>query len=721
MTCDPAQKISPALIMLWSALTDTDGETLTTTWEQWFATFERPDRFTDESTHPGWSACCCEPPRRKASNVVGVSALVLDYDAGTTSLDDAAALWADHFGAMHTTRSHKPEHPRFRVILPLTRIVTPDEFAVVWRWASKIAAGANHKIDTKTKDLARLWYRPALTEGYETRRLTGDPIDPDPIIAAHKYDENERQREREEQRSPAQSTDIEKRASKYLAKLPEAISGSGGHQALWTAALALVRGFRLPPERALSMLSREYNPRCKPMWSERELRHKVTDAEADATTPYGYLADRVRAVPNMPEMPPDDDWVPTVPDDFVEEEAPRASMVSPIASVAIEWSAQLAKTPQGHVRNTFDNICRILEHHPKYGENLTYDEMRLTPLLGERAVNDADVGRIRRELEQNFGIQAAEANVRAALCTVSDARRFHPVRRYLTSLEWDGESRIERVASTILHADVSPLNIAMVRKWFISAAARALDPGCKCDDIFVLQGSQGSYKSTFFSTLGGKWFSDTFMNITDKDGLLQLHSAWIYEWAEIESITNVKQASTVRAFASSKSDSFRAPFGRTIEIHPRSNVIVGSVNPEQFLTDPEGTRRFHVVQVPKGQEVDINKLTEWRDQLWAEAVSLYKRGEQWHLTKGEEAKREEANREFDVEDSWEQPVSEWLARKPDQITTFALLTEAVKLFPGQITRATEMRMGNVMKRLGYVGQRHREGSRLLRVWKVGTT
>lgn len=718
MPCDaPTQKIAPAAVMLWQSLQDTEGTSVTTTWDELFAGWSDPPRFRGDTRHGGWSACICEPPVRAAVNVVGMSALVLDYDGGTL-IEDAVDVWSDRLGALHTSRSHKADAPRFRVVLPFTRIVTPDEYAIVWRWAQRLASSAGQRVDPACKDVARFWFRPALTADYQTRRLPGtEALDPDPIVAAHKYEENERNRAAQEQTAPR--GDVEKRALKYLQKLPPSISGSGGHQALWTAALSLVRGFRIDPPRALAMLRTEFNPRCQPPWSEKELRHKVDDAEQDATTAYGYLADRVRAVTPVPD--PDPDYVPEVPPDFVDDVPPADAPTAPRVASPDNWRAQLSCDARGNVRKTFDNICRILEHHESYGPRLAYNEMRLTPEIGGRAVSDADVGRIRREIEQHFGIQCVEADTRAALLVVSDTNRYHPVRQYLQGLAWDGVPRIGRVVTEVLGAEDAPLHQAMVRNWFVSAAARALQPGCKVDTSLVLVGKQRARKSTFFSVLGGEWFADTHMNITDKDGLLQLHSAWIYEWAEIEGITTTRRADDVKRFASSSADTFREPFGRAVAIHKRSTVIVGTSNEDQLLIDPTGSRRFNILRV--ADRVRYELAEEWRDQLWAEAVDLYGDGShdgvhgvQWWLSDEHEKAREAAAVEFTVEDSWEEPIEAWLATKPPMVTTGRLLDLAVNIPAGQRSRGAEMRVGSIMRRLGYSMRRKRDDGSVLRVW-----
>lgn len=719
-----APTVAPAAIMLWPNLQDTEGTYVETTWDEFFASWAEPPRFAGDTRHGGWSACVCEPHHRAATNVVGLSALVLDYDNGTP-LDDACATWREYMGALHTSRSHTAEKPRFRIVLPFSRIVTPDEYAILWRWAQKLSTAEGHRIDPACKDVARFWFRPARTAAYETRRLIGErAIDADLIVSAHKYEEHERQRAAQAQRQP--STDVEKRALRYLEKLPASISGSGGHGALWTAALALVRGFRIAPPRALQMLKTEFNPRCQPPWSEREIRHKVEGAEQDATTEYGYLADRVRAVvtrepSRTPEPPPDadPDYVPAVPPDFVDEfGASTPASTAPRVASAANWRATLHTSPNGHVKGTFDNICKILEHHESYGARLAYDEMRVTPTLNGRHMNDADVGRIRREIEQHFGFQPSDPNVRAAIATVADQRRFHPVRRYLEALEWDGVPRIGNVVTDVLYASSTAIHQSIVRKWFIAATKRALQPGCQVDELLVLVGAQGARKSTFFRVLGGEWFSDTFMDITNKDALLQLHSAWIYEWAEIEQITTQRHAGNVKSFSSSPRDSFRAPFARTVEPHPRTTVIVGSTNADQFLVDPTGNRRFHIVRV--GDRLNIDWLEANRDQLWAEAAVSARAGERTYLDETEEKERAAMNEDFELEDSWTQPITEWLSCPPPVVTMHAVLTKALGLLSSQVKRAEEQRAGAVMRRLGWTRRKVRQGSATVWAWQLGT-
>lgn len=188
---EPAENTSKPVgrcaITTWNNLTDTAGTSIDTTWDEFFASMRTAPPYRGDVRHGGWSAAVCEPCARADVNVCGLSALVLDYDGGT-SVDDAVAHWSDWYGLLYTTRRHKSEAPRFRIILPFTRIVTPDEYAIVWKWAEQLANDAGHKIDAVCHNPSRYWYLPGVPRGgeYVTRDLRGAALDPDPILAAHR-------------------------------------------------------------------------------------------------------------------------------------------------------------------------------------------------------------------------------------------------------------------------------------------------------------------------------------------------------------------------------------------------------------------------------------------------------------------------------------------------------------------------------------------------------
>lgn len=369
----------------------------------------------------------------------------------------------------------------------------------------------------------------------------------------------------------------------------------------------------------------------------------------------------------------------------------------------------------GKLKNTFANLCTVLRFAPTYQGKYSYDEMLLRPVREGKPMSDGDVGHLREELEKLYSLTPETGNIHQALLTVAEERRFHPVRHYLTELpSWDGVCRIDSLIGTVLkigRGQDPQLATSLLRKWFISAVARAMKPGCKCDTALVLVGDQGLKKSMFFEMLAGPWFGDSRMDIENKDSVLQLHATWIYEWGEIEEITGRKQADTVKKFLSVRRDLLRPPYARGVDFYPRACVIVGTTNNPEFLNDPTGDRRFWIIEL--AEETDIKLLLEWRDALWAEALAAYHAGETWHLDRGEEASRAEDARAHHIHDPWEPLIAEWLEHPVQRhlqfFTTSDILTGALAMRKAEIRREHETRVGIVMRTLRWTPRRLRKG------------
>lgn len=385
-----------------------------------------------------------------------------------------------------------------------------------------------------------------------------------------------------------------------------------------------------------------------------------------------------------------------------------------------DWQDDLIRTPRGAVKNTFANLCAILRNAPEYAK-IRYNEMLLTPENDGRPMADAELGAMREAIELRYGFSPGADSLSQALITVSSERSHHPVREYLQGLAWDGVARLDCVAQWYLGAEASPINVTMLRAWFISAVARAMDPGCKVDTALVLVGKQGARKSGFFRTLGGAWFSDTAINLDSKDAYQQLRGAWIYEWGEIEYITGRAHAGKVKAFVTSQTDSFRPPFMRALSVYRRSNVIVGSTNEDQFLNDPTGSRRFWVVRV--GDRIDLERLACDAAQLWAEAVAAYRSGEAWWLTADAEQARAVSSEDFAVADPWEGAIAAWIdgrnpIEKDKPITTRKVLVDVLGMKLSDAGQADSNRVASVMKRLGYRNHVAKVDGKPVRVWEL---
>jgi hypothetical protein len=482
------------------------------------------------------------------------------------------------------------------------------------------------------------------------------------------------------------------KAKSYAQKIDPAISGNGGHLATFTAALKLTSGFNLSAEETLEVMCEAYNPRCEPLWSEKELQHKVEGAYKLSI-----------------------------------EEGNRGRLIiaDDQAAARAEVRKVLVKDDHGHPRAIPANLIKILREDPQYGPRLSLNEMSLEICFDRRAQPDHFVIAVQEQLQDNYHLNFPEREIRSKLLAQAANNPFHPVREYLKCLpRWDGVERLTRVATEILGTEGSALYDTYLTKFFIAAVRRVLHPGCKVDTVLVLTGPQGAMKSSFFDVLGGEWFNDSPIDMSNKDGVMVLHRAWISELAEIDHATSSTVVERMKAFISSRKDIFRAPYAASADAHPRSCILVGTSNREAYLTDASGSRRFWTVKVSAPANLEL--LRDWRDQLWAEAVGLEHTGIDHWLGAEDEAAREIDAEQHECEDPLESKFLDWLEilkksqSSPgkagfdpmDGIST-AKLMEVLDLPASQRGHGGSMRLSATLKKHGWE-QRSRKhgGSRL---------
>ena len=248
---------------------------------------------------------------------------------------------------------------------------------------------------------------------------------------------------------------------------------------------------------------------------------------------------------------------------------------------------------------------------------------------------DADSSQLLVMLDKRY-VPFSKRNLDACFTKMADDREFHPVREYLDALPpWDGVCRIETLLHRCMEADDTPYVRAVTRKVFAAAVARIYCPGTKFDSVLVLDGAQGIGKSSIFRMLTGpEYYSETLSltDMNDKAGAEKLQGYWI---AEIGELAGMKKADIekVMAFLSTSDDMYRPSYGKVVESHPRQTVIIATVNGERgYLRDITGNRRFWVVKCLQKEPVRKFSFTpEERDQIWAEAVWIWRNGEKLYL------------------------------------------------------------------------------------------
>ena len=260
--------------------------------------------------------------------------------------------------------------------------------------------------------------------------------------------------------------------------------------------------------------------------------------------------------------------------------------------------------------------------------------------------------------------------------TAAKDHTFHPVKDYLTNLEWDGKLRIANFAADYLGADASPYHAAVSQSILIAGVARIMQPGCKYDTVPILEGSQGKGKSSAIEALFSPWFSDDLAELGSKDAAMQVRSAWCIEIAELASMGRT-EIERVKAFITRRVDRFRPSYGRHVIEVPRQSVLFGTTNNDTYLKDETGGRRFWPIRC--NGRIDLDAIKRDKNQLWAEAVSLFNAGTPWWLTDAktiDAASEEQAERY--IGDPWQTSITRLFKRKPPSaLTTFSLASHSI--------------------------------------------
>mgnify|MGYP005852643209 CR=1 FL=1 len=405
----------------------------------------------------------------------------------------------------------------------------------------------------------------------------------------------------------------------------------------------------------------------------------------------------------------------------------RRSAAQPLLAVHPEgtsWRNDLLLNLNSTVKPVLANAITALRGAPEWAGVLAYDEFANSTVMQKPTPWMKADSRLPHEWTTNDDILTTEwlhhqgifVSVEAAAQAVESVARerlFHPVREYLKALEWDGTSRLESWLSEYLGVDASPYAAAVGSRWMISAVARIFQPGCKADCCLILEGEQGIRKSTALRVLAQPWFTDELSDIGSKDAALQTRGVWVIEIAELESMSR-SEVGRIKAFMSRSTDRFRPPYGQRLIESPRQCVFSGSVNHGTYLRDETGGRRFWPVKC-QAPLIDVESLEKNRDQLWAEAMSLYFYGKPWWLDSVElnrEAAEEQAERYEG--DPWDELILNWVEGR-ESVSIPEILTRCIEKKADMWTQMDRNRVARCLRANGWIRFRAREGER--REWR----
>jgi len=386
------------------------------------------------------------------------------------------------------------------------------------------------------------------------------------------------------------------------------------------------------------------------------------------------------------------------------------------------WKEGWQVNDEGRPRSNLANALHALRHAPEAAEMLTHDEMQCLDMLASPVprsvgavgklplpIRDVDVTAVQEWLQRIGLTGVTKDTVHAAVARRASERGFHPIRQYLTGLRWDGRKRLDTWLPYYMGVEPSEYAKRIGRMFLIAMVARVLKPGCKADYMLVIEGPQGLLKSTACRVLAGEWFSDNLPDLRGDAVRVSQHvrGKWLIEIAEMSAMNKAENAD-LKAFITRAEERFTPKHARKEVIEPRQCVFIGTTNKETYLRDETGGRRFWPILAVS---IDIEALRRDRDQLFAEAVDAFRRGERWWPDRDFEklhiAPQQEARYEADA---WEDVLGEFLKDKV-RVTVLQVAVSALKIEKAKLGTTDQRRIAAALERLGWVPGKRTGGGR----------
>ena len=584
-----------------------------------YAKMTREQR-TRKKDHGGFVGGWLRDGLRQNGHVIGrwIGALDADHipkDVDFLGLTATVLAGVTYF--LYSSHSHRPEAPRYRIVFPLSREVSEDEYPALMRMIAR-QFGLDY-IDEGSYEATRMMFWASCPSNGEFifDEKYGEPLDPD------KYLEHVRRLARRDpmadilprigsttsalaksQQDPlakrgvigafCTAYPIEDAINEFLSDVYEPAVVEGRYQYTKSESTAGVVIY----DDKFAYSHHASDPACGKLLNAFDLvrTHKFSDLDEkksfQAMLDFAISLDRVK----------------------LKFDAQRqAQAQSDFDTEAENWKTRLKYMPRSSVlENSVWNEMLILNHDPDFA-NFAYNEMAYRiQVTGEmpwdrpehnKYWRDADTAQLKALLDVRY-VTFSSRNHEVSFTKAADDRRFHPVRDYLDSLApWDGVERVPSLLVRCLQADDTPYVQAVTRKTFAAAIARIYNPGIKFDSVLVLDGAQGIGKSTLFKDLVGDAFYSETLSLTDmndKAGAEKLQGFWVIEIGELAGMKKA-DIEKVKAFLSTSDDKYRPSYGKVVESHPRQCIIIASVNGERgYPRDITGNRRFLGCQAASG-------------------------------------------------------------------------------------------------------------------------
>lgn len=597
--------------------------------------------------------------RRKSDTVLTRTLLTLDADYGWEGFWDSIDMFFDFSCCIYSTHKHNKGNTRLRLVIPLSRAVSPEEYQAISR---KVAADIGIDFfDDTTYEPSRLMYWPSTSSDgiFEFNYQDGLWLNPEEVL--NRYEDwrdtkswpfssrctSQREKLAAKQGNPREKSGIvgafcrTYSISDVLEKFLSEVYVKASEENRYTYVKGSTAGGLVIYENGDFAFSHHgTDPIAGKLCNAYDLLriHK-----------FGALDDAVDLNTQVSKLPSS----VAMMDLLRRDEAVKLTIGGERLNLAgedinekdLEWFKLLEVDKKGAYKATIENLVLILENDPSLKEKIAHNEFsHRTMIRGSLPWHtiknkvegdpwkDGDDAALRHYIEKVYEITTPN-KIYDALLIVEEKNKYHPIRVYFEGLVWDNVPRVDSLFIDYLGTEDSVYNRAVTRKAMVAAVARILIPGIKFDYMLVLVGKQGIGKSHIISLLGQCWYSDSLNTVQGKEAYEQLQDAWLIEMAEL-SATRKAETEAVKHFISKREDIYRVAYGKRVTKFPRQCVFFGTTNDNEFLRDKTGNRRFWPMVVgtcKRKKDLWANMTQTEIDQIWAEALEIFKAGENLFL------------------------------------------------------------------------------------------
>lgn len=595
--------------------------------------------------------------KRDKSSVLNRTLLTLDIDFSHNHFWDDFTISYACAAVLHSTHKSSPDKPRHRLIIPLNRTVTQEEYQAISR---RIAATMNIDLfDQSTFDVNRLMFWPSVSSDveYYFKYQDGEFLDADSVLDTYTDWHDTTQwptatdnsivirQTLQKQEDPTlkegliglfcRAFSIQEAIAEFLSDVYEECNDENRY----SYRQGSTAGGLLVYENKFAYSHHGTDPAtgrlCNAFDLVRIHKFGYLDKGKDEKASLREMEKFIISLPEIKKLIASE-RLEEAKFDFIDEVKEQDT------DNDNDWVTELTCNTKGDYDSSANNLNIILENDTylkgAFKLNIFDNKRYVTKSLPWRKIEkqeplrDVDYSGVRNYIECIYGI-SANLKIEDALALQFEKHKYHPIRDYLKSLTWDGKKRIDTLLIDYFGAEDNIYIRESIRKMLVAAVARVFEPGIKFDMALILVGPQGTYKSTFIKKLGQDWFSDTFTTVQGKESFEQMQGAWILEMAELAGLKKA-EVETIKHFISKREDMFRPAYGRVVETYKRQCVFFGTTNSFDFLRDSTGNRRFLPINVNfdnKTKDVIEDMSQNEIDQIWAEAYYLYKEGEPLYL------------------------------------------------------------------------------------------